>query len=415
MHFKLKKQHIFFILIAALSLLCVLLTACGQEKEQLVATAPEYSSQSAATPAPSHSPRVDVKETVVINGEEVTCYADPANENINYVLLNDAMDALGAVATIDKNTKRYTFTWRDQVCSLTKDDPTLIYGDKTYTMEEVPFVYKGSENLYIPVKSFCEGLEIGTLYDDVNYRLYCTPGAGNWELPSGKTVPVIMHYAVGYEEVGIDLYTDLDQLDRELQYLSGNGYTFCWFDDLWDLDNIEKPVILCFDDGWLSHYTYLISLITKYNAKITEFLVAGNINSSDESLNTRLYMNTNELQKLLDTDLVSVQSHSMNDPKNFLGEKDFQIRSEVVDTKLFITRLTGKEPIAYAYPNGDYNDTILELVNDNFRFGLTSGDSDCVWITGETDNLLIPRFYPPRGLAQSDFAKFMEQGYLVTY
>ena len=404
------KQRLTIIIVAILSILCIALTACGNTEPPLTATAPQMITDPDTTPEPSHSPRIDVKETLTVDGSEVDCYADPSNEDIRYALLSDVVKALGTTSDIDRETKRYTFLWRDQECSVAKDDTNLIIGDQYYVMDAPPFTYKGSEFLYVPVESFCRGLDIGILYDSVNYRLYCTPASGPWELPSGRTVPVIMHYAVGYEEKADKLYTELEQVEKEFQYLSGNGYTFCWFEDLWDLDNIEKPVIMTFDDGWLTHSTYLKSLVTKYNAKVTEFLVASNINSAVALADKQAYMTTKELMDLYDTGLVSIQSHSMNDPNDFLDRKEYQIKSEIVDTKLFITRLCGKEPIAFAYPYGQYNDYARSLVEENFRFGLTSCNSDAVWTTGVTDNTIIPRFYPERGIAHAEFVYYMENG-----
>ena len=410
MHFKFKKQNLLFILVALLSITAVL-TACGQEKETLTATAPE----NIITPAPSHSPRVDIKETVTFNGSSIPCYTDPSAEDVKYVLLTDVMNTIKSEAIYNNAKKCYEFTWREKDCSVSSESTTLIYGDKTYEMAAPTFTFMGNDNLYVPVESFCEGLEIGTLYDKANFCLYCTPASGNWTLPSGRTVPVIMHSSTGEDYKAIDDYIGLELLEQEFQYLLSNGYTFCWIEDLWNLDNIEKPIIMSFDDGWASNYNNLLPLIKKYNTKVTLFVVPGNIDSVDKTSHGsgisryNAYMTTEELMEMINTGLVSIQSHSMNDPADFLSEEDYTIESEIKDTKLFLTRLTGLEPIAFAYPNGQKNAFVEGIVKENFRFAFLS-DSNSVWTTGTTDNMSIPRFRLDKNESIDYFSEYLETG-----
>ena len=403
------KQKLTIIITALLSILCIALTACGNSEPPLTATSP----QTQSTPEPSHSPRVEIKETVTFNASEIPCYNDPSAEGVKYVLLPDVMNAIKSEAIFNNAKKCYEFTWREKECSVSAESKTLIYGDKSYEMEAPTFTFRGNDNLYVPVESFCEGLEIGTLYDKANFRLYCTPATGNWQLQEGRTVPVLMHSSAGEDYKAYDSYITLDLLEQEIQYLLSNGYTPCWFEDLWNLENIAKPVILSFDDGWTTHYTNLLPIIDKYNIKVTLFIVSGNIDSTVESngggisrYNT--YMTTENLLAMYRSGLVSIQSHSMNDPEKFLECDDYEIKSEIADTRLFITRLTGLEPVAFAYPNGEQNERIRSIVQENFRFGLLS-DNNSTWNTSD-DPLLIPRFMQYRNESIDVFTTYIETG-----
>ena len=472
MHFKLRKQHIFFILIALLSLLCVLLTACSQEKEQLTATAP----QQIYTPAPSHSPQIDTREKVTLNGAEVDCYSDPLSPGTRYVLLRDVMDAIESTYIYDSTLKQWQFYWRDQPCTLTRDSNILTYGDKEIELAEAPFVcrvtlkeepavivdeannylyygderyslddapqkyldkvnhgahnvddqnrivvtpepYAASDYLFIPIESFCEGLEMGSLYDSANNMLYISPGAGNWTLAEGYSVPVIMHYATG-EQWHTDMrYRELDDIEKEFQYLSANGYTFIWFEDLWNVENIEKPVIMTFDDGFKSNYDYLMPLAVKYNAKVTEFIVPGNMDSN-LTTSSQVYMSTDEIKEFYETGLLSIQCHTMNEDYDILSLTGTAMENEVVNCKLFITRLTGQVPFVFAYPYGEqyqdkpgvYNDEMLSLVKANYRFAVTSADT-LSYTTGNNP-YTIPRLYLGFYDDQENFVYYMEHGRL---
>ena len=462
------KQKITIVLSAVLIFVCIFLCSCGSDEPQLTATAPKVQ----LTPQPSHSPKLDSREKIILNGTAVDCYTDSLSEGVRYVLLRDVMSAIESDYIYDSNLKQWQFHWRDKSCSLTKDSQTLIYGDKSSRLDTVPFVcrikleeeppivideekntlsygdeyysldkapkellkkanqgthasvdnqvvitpepYLNSDYLFIPIESFCEGLEIGSLYDDANNTLYLSPGAGNWILPEGYSVPIIMHFATGEQKYTDYRFRYLDDIEKEFQYLSANGYTFIWFDDLWNVDNIEKPVIMTFDDGWVSHYDYLMPIAKKYNAKVTEFLVPGNMDSNLKT-DTQVYMNTKQLKEFLDTGLLSLQCHTMNESYSFKDLSESEMEQEIVNCKMFITRLTGQIPIAFAFPYGEqygagtgfYNDFVIQKVKENYRFAAVSRDHEHSYVTGNNP-YKIPRYCPEYTDTQDKFIYYFE-------
>ena len=67
-------------------------------------------------------------------------------------------------------------------------------------------------------------------------------------LPSsaGVRVPVLMYHAVGDDCWGEEsLFVKPEELEKQLQYLSENGYETIFFEDLSHIEQYEKPKRSC--------------------------------------------------------------------------------------------------------------------------------------------------------------------------
>ena len=96
-------------------------------------------------------------------------------------------------------------------------------------------------------------------------------------LPSsaGVRVPVLMYHAVGDDCWGEEsLFVKPEELEKQLQYLSENGYETIFFEDLSHIEQYEKPVLLTFDDGYDDNAETLLPLLRKHGMKATIFLIA---------------------------------------------------------------------------------------------------------------------------------------------
>ena len=138
------------------------------------------------------------------------------------------------------------FLWRGQWIVLHEGVSDFRYGDRQEVLSAAPVVYQDA--VYVPVKDFCSGLEIGLLQDPEDRTVYVSAAAGVWEIPEGYHVPVIMYHGVTDDLWGMtDLFVRPANLEAQLQYLADNGYTTIWLEDLAQVDKIEKPVLLTFD------------------------------------------------------------------------------------------------------------------------------------------------------------------------
>lgn len=325
-------------------------------------------------------------------------------EEINgvaYARLSEIASAEG-FALQQADSGEISFPWRLGTVVLKADRAAVQYLGTERALEAPVKKTEDGSDLLVPVMSFCDAAEIGTWVDESTGILYCTAGAGDWELPGGYNVAVMMYHGTGHADSGSNLIMPPEMLEEQLQYITENGYTTIGFEDLWNAANIEKPVILIFDDGWSNNYRNLFPLLKKYDCKATIAVVE---EFTDES--SHVHMTSDEIRELSDSGYVSIQSHTAT--HCFLGEESEESqRYEMAESKAFITRLTGKEPFVLVYPTGSQNGTTLEILTDYYRFGVKMLGK--VWNTSE-DPRLIYRFFPENNTYINIYAKWLASAF----
>lgn len=247
---------------------------------------------------------------------------------------------------------------------------------------------------YVPLDA-CEALGY-TRYDDaemnhVYYTFIPTPEM----IPAGRRVPVLMYHAISDECWGLEgLFVSPSEMDKQLQYLEDNGYTTIWFEDLPYIDQIEKPVILTFDDGYDDNYTELFPLLKKHNAKATIFVVTSR-------MGTGRFMTAEQAREMSESGLVSIQSHTSSH-RELKWLDAAELDAELSLSVLEVTRITGKQPFVVCYPSGKYSDLAVEKVEEYFTFGTII--DGYTYVTGECRRGAIPRLRIPREMTVSGFA-----------
>ena len=255
-----------------------------------------------------------------------------------------------------------------------------------------------SEN-WAPVYEVCKELNISVLEDREMERLYLTSGILGWEVPEGYSVPVLMYHGITDDVWGDEsMFLSPKDMEAHLQYLSENGYDTIFFEDLAHVDQYDKPIILTFDDGYVCNYTTLYPLLQKYQMKATISIVTSSIDHRPTSMTSEM------VRELADSDLVSIQSHTVNHPtltKCSLKEK----KHEIIQSKLEVTRMTGREPLVMCYPGGRHDNRVVSISEENYRFGIIV--QDAVYTTG-TDPFRIPRFGIYRGITMEEFVSMLD-------
>lgn len=257
-----------------------------------------------------------------------------------------------------------------------------------FTLENVP-VFNG-ESWYLPTDSLLKHLGFSAFEDAQNSTIYYTAYPIADEIPYGKDIPVLMYHAVSDNCWGTsELFVSPSVLDAQIAALLENGYTLINFEDFYRLDEIEKPVMLTFDDGYDDNYDELFPILQKYRVKATIFIIVNDIGKNHK-------VTEEEIIEMSNSGLVSIQSHTMS--HNYLSYmNEEQLEYELYESKLRLTRLTGKEPFVLCYPTGMYSNLSLEITAKYYQFGLLM--STGLYTTGEDDPCMIHRYYVPRGLS----------------
>ena len=250
---------------------------------------------------------------------------------------------------------------------------------------------------YLPCRDFPLALGYSEYLDTVSNLATYTVLPDVSRIPSGRSVPVLMYHAVGDTPFtgGIpELFVKPADLEAQLQYITNNGYSAIWFEDLPKLGSYSKPVILTFDDGYRDNYTLLFPLLKKYNVKATIFIFPNNIGTNKN------FLTWDMVKEMSDSGLVSFQSHTMSHSQlDQLSEEKQQW--ELAESQRIITAKTGKQCCVLCFPSGKYNSTTLKLAQQYYLFSIKMNGN--LYITG-TNRYLIPRYYVSRDTTLASFA-----------
>ena len=179
-----------------------------------------------------------------------------------------------------------------------------------------------------------------------------------------KNVPILMYHTSSEKEPGGSLrglYVKPSEFEKQVQYLSENGFTFCTFDDYYNLNNINKPVFITFDDGYKENYTEIFPILKEYNVKITLFLTLFHITESN--------ITRDMIVEMSDSGFVKFESHTLNHP-DLTVSNEANLLKELENSKIQIEEITGKTVLALAYPAGAFNETVKEKTKEFYFFGL---------------------------------------------
>lgn len=217
--------------------------------------------------------------------------------------------------------------------------------------------------------------------------------------PAAVTVPVLMFHDVKNSEGGT-WSISIDNFRKTLLFLSDNGYTPIFFDDLVNYmdgtaDLPDKPVVITLDDGYYSNYNYVLPVITELEIPVTIFLCCGMVQKEGADPNTDEHtlskMDLQELILMQESPYVHIQSHtyalhgintsySTTERDNALpleGEdKDTYMEVLSTDCVLAETVLESigvNTQIAFSYPCGKHHPWTEEVLRSRgYRIGLTT-------------------------------------------
>jgi peptidoglycan/xylan/chitin deacetylase (PgdA/CDA1 family) len=127
-----------------------------------------------------------------------------------------------------------------------------------------------------------------------------------------------------------------------------------------------KAIIITFDDGMLSQFTYAKPILDKYNFKATFYIICNSVDKENR-------MNWNNIQ-ILEEEGHEIGSHSMNHKK--LGKlSEENMKYEIIESKRCLQD-NGLNVTSFSFPynDGDNNQNILKLIADNYYIARTASE-----------------------------------------
>lgn len=169
-----------------------------------------------------------------------------------------------------------------------------------------------------------------------------------------KSVPIVTYHYIGYnpnpgkDPMRDELTTSPQEFEKDLQQIKKSGQTPITLDQF--NDDVENPVVLTFDDGYVDFYINAYPLLKKYNFKATQFIPTGFIGDSG-------YLTWEMIRDMQKSSLISFQSHTATHPNLTYLSYD-QILFELKTSKKQLEDKLG-EPVNFlAYPYGANNSLV---------------------------------------------------------
>ncbi len=201
----------------------------------------------------------------------------------------------------------------------------------------------------------------------------------------GVSLPIIMYHHVLKDPSRQGEYVVSPQmLEEDFAYLKELGYESVVVQDLiaYVQDGAplpEKPIMITFDDGYLSNLVYAYPLLEKYDLKAVISVVGTFCQRyTDKPDNNPAYaqLSWDQVGQLSATGRVEIQNHSYNlhqsqqgaSLQEAAGESLDQYRSRLQQdlslNQRLIEQATGKRPTCMTYPFGLTTDAARQLVQE---------------------------------------------------
>ena len=180
-----------------------------------------------------------------------------------------------------------------------------------------------------------------------------------------QRVPIFMYHTSSEYNPGrtfYELYIRPSEFERQVQHLVDGGYTFMTFDEWFDMNTVDRPVFITFDDGYETNYTEIFPIIKRHNVKITIFLETG-------SIGRRGRLSADMIRRMSDSGLVKFESHAVSHQRltELSPEK---LREELRESRRTIESITGRRVHAVAYPFGAFNEQVIAAAREYYQFGV---------------------------------------------
>ncbi len=200
-----------------------------------------------------------------------------------------------------------------------------------------------------------------------------------------KKLPVLMLHHIGEGDYAISE----DKLKAYLTAIRGAGYHTVGLQDLYNyvykgVDLGDNPILITFDDGYLSNYDKAFPLLKEMNMKAVIYCVGSTFGSStykDTGEPIIPHFGEKEAREMQDSGLIDIQSHSFDmhqseeletkkpvriDMGQFPHETEEEYMKAFGDDfkkeDLLIRAVTGQPIRAVAYPRGTYSDMTQGLL-----------------------------------------------------
>lgn len=244
---------------------------------------------------------------------------------------------------------------------------------------------------------------------------------------SGVKLPVVMYHQLTTDKSKSGKYVlTVEQFEKDLVYLRENGYSSVTLAQLFDYSEgkgvmPKKPVMITFDDGCETVYTYALPLLRKYGFNAVCFII-GSVTDKYSSINDHnlAYSNLNwdEVMELCNGGIIEIQSHTYDLHENKNGRNGVKkkksetfeqynefLTADALKMKEKMIENTGKSPVAAAYPFGSFSKESADILkNCGIKATFTCEEKVNIIKKAGSDWLFgLGRYNRPEGISSESF------------
>lgn len=180
-------------------------------------------------------------------------------------------------------------------------------------------------------------------------------------------IPIILYHCIeeNYPESMSNLAITSNTFEQHMQALKAAGYTPINFKEYYDYTYFgvplpEKPILITFDDGYLSNYLYAYPILKQFGFKATFFIVVNSVGKPTGGEVVYPHFTWDEAREMEQSDLIDIESHTyyhhdMRQSSIADAQEDLRLSKYTIDTNL------NKNCHVLAYPYGFYNSTVQKL------------------------------------------------------
>ena len=131
-------------------------------------------------------------------------------------------------------------------------------------------------------------------------------------------VPVLMYHHIS-EEGNDSTELSPEAFEAQIAALAEAGYTAVFPEDLAAYvregkELPEKPIVITFDDGYLSNYEYAYPILKKYGMVATIFVIGSTVGDTEHYKDTDYpitpHFSCEQAKEMVDSGVISIQSHT---------------------------------------------------------------------------------------------------------
>ncbi len=183
---------------------------------------------------------------------------------------------------------------------------------------------------------------------------------------NGVKLPILLYHNVtdSFSAQEEQLHITPQRFREHMLRLKENGFQTISFQQYYDYRTQgsplpEKPIIISFDDGYITNYEHAYPILKECGFIATFFAVA-----KSSFLPTAFpipHYDWRLAKEMEASGVIEVESHSYTHPKHTdlsLADIEQEARLSYYTIKTFL----GKEPLVYSYPNGAFSEQSKQLV-----------------------------------------------------